>query len=154
MNLEMLSKAPPFGGVDPSSIRAFYAAGVPTTDLGAFNQELPIHRPWWAGLFPSLAARATERAVREQFGEIAAAVTLYDGQVESWVKSKVSRLVDLYEAQAGAVREQIRRARAEPTGEDVFNDESAIECDLRELREASIAKAELPLVPSAGTWGL
>jgi hypothetical protein len=51
---------------------------------GAARGEDSLHRPWWAGLAPSLAVRATERRIWERFGRsIPDAVEYYDRNLES-----------------------------------------------------------------------
>ncbi len=63
----------------------------------------------------------------------------YDRQLESWLKAKLAHLVELYETQAGAIREQIRRLATEPADATIAVDEDALEADLRELRAAESA---------------
>src|SRR5262249_19607577 len=59
--LERLSRAAPLAHADPSSIRAFHAGGLPAVPLEGVRGEKSRLRPWWAGIAPPLAVRATER---------------------------------------------------------------------------------------------
>ena len=113
--LERLSGLAPLAHADPSSIRGFHAGGLPAMDLDGVRGEVPVERPWWSGLAPSLAVRATERSIREQAGPaMTEAVEFYDRQLESWLKTMLARLIEIYEAQAAAFREQVRRLATEP----------------------------------------
>jgi hypothetical protein len=51
------------------------------------------------------------------------------------VKAKLARLVELYEAQAGAFREQIRRLAVEVSDADTTGDAHDLAADLRELEQ-------------------
>jgi hypothetical protein len=79
-------------------------------------------------------------------------VEFYDRQLESWVKANLARLVELYETQAGAFREQIRRLAAEAADAGTAGGESALKADLRELRGAEadrgVASGQPGLVPA------
>ena len=133
--LEILARAGPLAYADPSAIRGFHAGGLPAVSLDWLRGETTLPRPWWARIAPRLAARATGHIIRERFGEaIKDAVKLYDRQVESWLKERTARLVELYEMQAGAFREQIRRLAMEPADAVAPDVESDLESDLRELR--------------------
>ena len=133
--LEELSTASPLAQADPLSIRAYHAGGLPGALLEELHGQEPLRRPWWGGMFPSLAVWSQERTIRERLGnEIRAAVETYDHRVESWFKEKLARLVELYEAQAGAFREQIRRLADRTDGAGPIPGEGDLEMDLRELR--------------------
>ena len=60
----------------------------------------------------------------------------YDRQLQAWVKANVARLVELYETQAAAYREQLRRLAAGAAAADTALDGEDLEADLRELRQA------------------
>jgi hypothetical protein len=137
--LERLSELAPMAQADLSSIEEFHSAGLPTMNLGELGREKPVHRPWWAGVAPPLAAQSLQRLIQDRFGPaIKEAVNLYDRQLESWLKSKLARLLDLYEAQAGAFREQIRRLARDPAGAGSSVDQGALEADLKDLRGAEV----------------
>jgi hypothetical protein len=134
--LEGLARAAPLAHADPSSIRDFPAGGLPAINLDGLRGADSLRRPWWAGLARPLAVRATERRIWERFGRsIPDAVEFYDRNLESWVKAKLARLVELYEAQAGAFREQIRRLTVEVGDADTAGDAHDLAADLRELRQ-------------------
>ncbi len=106
--LEKLSSVAPLAHADPSSIRGFHVGGLPAINLDGVREETSLRRPWWAGLAPPIAVRVTERGIGERNGKaMKEAVEFYDRQLESLVKAKLARLIDLYEMQAGAFREQI-----------------------------------------------
>jgi GTP-binding protein EngB required for normal cell division len=135
--LERLSGVAPLAHADPSSLRGFHAGGLPVVALDQVLGAASFRRPWWAGLSPPLAVRATKRRIRERFGRaIPDAVELYDRNLESWVKAKLARLVDLYESQAAAFREQLRRLAARTPDADTAGDGVDLESDLRGLRGA------------------
>ncbi len=139
-SLARLAQATPLSQAAAASIRDFHAGGLPAVNLDGLRVEKRRLRPWWAGLAPSLAVRATARRISEQYGEaIEDAVQFYDRQLESWLKAKLAHLVELYETQAGAIREQIRRLATEPADATIAVDEDALEADLRELRAAESA---------------
>jgi hypothetical protein len=145
--LERLSRAAPLAHADPSSIRAFHAGGLPAVPLEGVRGEKSRLRPWWAGIAPPLAVRATERVIGDRFGQaITDAVEFYDRQLEAWVKAKLARLVELYETQAGAFREQIRRLAPEFADTGTIGGEGDLEADLRELRGAEAEAASGPPV--------
>jgi hypothetical protein len=90
--------------------------------------------------------RATERSFRERAGlAMTEAVELYDRQLESWLKAKLARLIELYETQAAAFREQIRRLATERTDAGIAGNDAALEAELRGLR-ATNAEA-VPVQP-------
>jgi GTP-binding protein EngB required for normal cell division len=136
--LDRLSGLAPLAQADPSSIRGFHAGGLPAMDLHGVHVGASAGRPWWSGLAPSLAVRVTERSIREHAnGTMAEAVELYDKQLESWLKKMLAHLVEAYEAQAAAFREQVRRLATDPADSGVAGDTAALEADLRELRGES-----------------
>jgi len=139
--LEMLSGAAPLAHADPSSIRDFHTGGLPAVNLDGARGEKPLLRPWWAGIAPPLAVRATERVIGERFGKaIKDAVEFHDRQLESWVKAKCALLVELYEVQAGAFREQVRRLATAAPDVGSSGDEADLEADLRGLRQGGADK--------------
>jgi GTP-binding protein EngB required for normal cell division len=143
--LERLSRVAPLAHADPSSIRGFHAGGLPAVNLDGVRREKSGLRPWWTGLAPPLATRVTERVIEERYGKaMNDAVEFYDRQLESWVKAKLARLVELYEMQAGAFREQIRRLAMESADTGRAGGEGDLEADLRELRGAG---NEVKVVP-------
>ncbi len=133
--LERLSGLVPLAHADPSSLRGYYAGGLPVLNLDGVRGEVSVDRPWWSGLAPSLAMRATERSIPEQAGlAITETVEFYDRQLESWLKTMLARLTELYEAQAAAFREQVRRLATGQADVGMDSDAAALEADLRELR--------------------
>jgi hypothetical protein len=95
-----------------------------------------IRQPWWAQMAPSLATVSTERWLRRSFGsEIEEAVRFYDRQIESWLKSNVAQIVDLYEMQASAFREQLRRLTSESPEPSAIEGQGKLEADLRRLSQ-------------------
>jgi GTP-binding protein EngB required for normal cell division len=137
--LERLSQASPVPLDLASSIRDFEAGGLPGANLDGVREDGCRLRPWWAGVVPSLAIGATERRVSQRYGSaIEDAVQLYDRQLELWAKAQVARLAELYEMQAGAIREQIRRLATESADTASAVDENELEADLNELRAAEV----------------
>lgn len=133
--LERLSGLAPLAHADPSSIRGFHVGGLPTMDLQGVRRDASIERPWWSGLAPPLAMRATERSIRGSAGRaMTEAVESYDRQLESWLKAMLGSLIELYEAQAAAFREQVRRLATESADAGSTGDSAAIEADLSDLR--------------------
>jgi GTP-binding protein EngB required for normal cell division len=133
--LERLSSLAPLAHADPSSIQGFHAGGLPAMDLHGARSAASVKRPWWSGLAPSLAVRATERSIREQAGQaMTEAVEFYDRQLESWLKTMLARLIGSYEAQAAAFREQVRRLAMESASAGIAGAAAALEADLREVR--------------------
>ncbi|HZW30002.1 MAG TPA: hypothetical protein VFF52_04795 [Isosphaeraceae bacterium] len=122
---------------DPSSIRDFHAGGLPAVNLAGLRGLDSLSRPWWAGLAPPLAVRATEGSIQERLGRaITDAVEFDDRNLEWWLNAKLVRLVQLYETQAGAFREQLRRLAATTADAGTAGGDGDLEVDLRELREA------------------
>ncbi len=133
--IESLRRVSPLADADVTSVRDFHAGGLPAPNLDLLEHKSFVPRPWWAGLAPPLAARSIERWVRRRFGfDIGEAVRFHDRRLQSWLKTNVARLVELYEAQASAFREQIRRLAAEPTDGRAVGGQGELEADLRELR--------------------
>jgi hypothetical protein len=62
-------------------------------------------------------------------------VRFNDRQVQLWLKTNVARIVELYEAQASAFREQIRRLGAESVDGGTVEAQAELEADLRRLRQ-------------------
>jgi GTP-binding protein EngB required for normal cell division len=144
--LQRLSGLAPLAHADPSTIRDFHVGGLPALDLHGALCDAPVERPWWSGLAPSLAVRATERSIREQAGRtMTEAVEFYDRQLESWLKTTLARLIENYETQAAAFREQIRRLVTESPDAVSAGQAATLEADLREIRGTSDdAGAALP----------
>jgi GTP-binding protein EngB required for normal cell division len=134
--LDALGRVAPVANAESAAIRDYHAGGLPVPDLNRLVADSSSFRPWWVGLAPTLAVRATERAIQERLGpEITDVVEFYDRQLEGWLKANVARVVELYEAQATAFREQLRRLAA-PDGEPgAAGDAADLESDLRTLRE-------------------
>jgi GTP-binding protein EngB required for normal cell division len=134
--IESLGRVSPLADADVTSVRDFHAGGLPIPDLDLLRANSFVSKPWWAVVVPPLAARSTERSVWRRFGwEIGEAVQFYDRRLHSWLKTNVARLVELYEAQASAFREQVRRLAAEPTDGAAAGGRGKLEADLRELRQ-------------------
>ena len=62
-------------------------------------------------------------------------VRFHDRQLQSWLRTNVARMVELYEGQASAFREQIRRLGAESTDGGTVEAQAELEADLRRLRQ-------------------
>jgi hypothetical protein len=76
-----------------------------------------------------------ERWVRRGFeSEIGEVVQFYDRQVQLWLKTNVARSVELYESQASAFREQIRRLKSASADSSVHDADGSLERDLLGLR--------------------
>jgi hypothetical protein len=94
-----------------------------------------------------------QRFINQRWGStITETVSFHDRQLESWLKRKLAGLVDLFEAQAGAFREQIRRFRDDPAGSGPSVDLGDLESDLRELHAIATAGetvTEQPRAPHA-----
>jgi hypothetical protein len=142
--LERLRVAAHLARADSSAIRSFHAGGLPHFDVDRLRNENSPRGPWWSGLAPPLAVWATERMIHDRLAStLTEVVSFHDRQLESWLKLKLARLVDLYEAQAGAFREQIRRALDDSAGAGVSADGGDLEADLLELRQ-TLAVGEAP----------
>jgi hypothetical protein len=134
--IESLRRVSPLADADVTSVRDFHAGGLPTPNLDLLRHKWCVTTPWWAGIVPSLAVWSIERWVRRGFeSELAEVVQFYDRQVQLWLKSNVARLVELYEAQASAFREQIRRLASQSTDSSVHVGDESLERDLRGLRQ-------------------
>jgi GTP-binding protein EngB required for normal cell division len=134
--IESLRRVSPLANADVTSVRDFHAGGLPTPNIDLLKDNTFTPRPWWAGIAPPLAALSIVRSVRFTFGsEIREVVRFHDRQLQSWLKTNVARIVELYEAQATAFREQIRRLGAESTDSGTAESEAELENDLRRLRQ-------------------
>jgi GTP-binding protein EngB required for normal cell division len=135
--LERLAGTAPLAHADASAVRGFHGGGLPALGLDDLAEHIRPIRPWWSAMVPPLAVRAVERSIRAEWQPaITEAVQFHDRQLESWLKAKLARLIELYEARAGAFREQIRRLVAEPLEGGLTVDDAALEADLRRLRDA------------------
>lgn len=142
--LEALARAAPVANAEPAAIRDYHAGGLPVPDLNRLAAAPSASRPWWARLAPSLAVRATERAIWERLGpDIAEVVEFYDRQLEAWAKANVARVVELYDAQAAAFREQVRRLTTGGADSGGAGDAADLESDLQTLREAGETESSL-----------
>ncbi len=139
--IDQLGRAAPVATAEPATIRDYHVGGLPVPDLDRRVANVSATRPWWAGLARPLAVRAAERAIWERHGpEIADVVEFHDRRLEAWVKANVARVVELYEAQATAFREQVRRLTATAGKPDADGDVADLEADLRALREPQRAE--------------
>jgi GTP-binding protein EngB required for normal cell division len=134
--IESLRRVSPLADADVSSVRDFRTGGLPTPNIDVLKDNSFTPRPWWGGIAPPLAALSIERSVRLRFGsEIREVVRFNDRQVQLWLKTNVARIVELYEAQASAFREQIRRLGAESVDGGTVEVQAELEADLRRLRQ-------------------
>ena len=134
--IESLRRVSPLADADVTAVRDLQAGGLPTPYLYLLRDDSFVAQPWWARIIPPLAARATERWIRRRFEpEIGEVVQFHDRQLHSWLKTNVARVVEPYEAQASAFREQIRRLAAEPTDDGAVGGQGELEANLRELRQ-------------------
>jgi GTP-binding protein EngB required for normal cell division len=134
--IESLRRVSPLADADVTSVRDFHAGGLPAPNLDLLQDKSFVPRPWWAGIAPPVAAWSTEQWVRRRFeSEIGEVVRFHDRQLQSWLKKNVARVVELYEAQATAFREQIRRLAAESADDGAVGGQAELETDLRELRQ-------------------
>ena len=82
-------------------------------------------------------------------------VEFYDRQLQTWVKANVVRLVELYETQPAAYREQLRRLAAEAAIAETALDGEDLVADQRESRQAegdeagAVAMRSDELIPEA-----
>jgi hypothetical protein len=133
--IESLRRFSPLADADVASVRDFHAGGLPTPNIDRLRAISFIPQPWWARIAPPLAARSTEHAVRRRAGyELRDVVRFHDRQIQSWLKTDVVGIVELYDAQATVFREQIRRLGAESTDAGKAEGGAELESDLRELR--------------------
>jgi GTP-binding protein EngB required for normal cell division len=149
--LEALARAAPLANADPAAIRDHHAGGLPVPDLDGLASGTTMPRPWWAGLAPRLAVGAIERRLHGRIGaRIDEAVAFYDRRLETWVKANVARVVELFEAQADAYREQVRRL-TDPSGDPgAVGDAAELDADLRALGAVDDAGCEPAAVPRGG----
>lgn len=134
--LQHLSGEAQIGNVDPASVRNYAIRGLPAIELSDLSSRFHYSRPAWSTFVPAIGERLVERTLREQFASaIRDFVEPYDRQLHAWLKATVSQLGELYEAQAEAAREQLRRLSANTTGEPA--DVSQLKADLSALRHSS-----------------
>jgi hypothetical protein len=135
--VETLERLSELGGLvraDSSAIRSLHSGGLPAINLDELNHSFG-QRPWWSHFAPSLAVRVIESSIREHSGRaVTDALETYDRHVESWLKSKIARSIELYEAQAGPIREQMRRLATRSEDGPMTADVAALNADLAELR--------------------
>ena len=149
--IESLRRASKLADADATSVRDFRAGGLPTPNLDLLRDNSFVTNPWWAGIVPSLAVWSIERWVRRGFeSEIGEVVQFYDRQVQLWLKTNVCRLVELYETQASAFREQIRRLTSESADPSVHDGDGSLERDLRGLRQ-NAAETDSGQIPEVAT---
>ena len=97
--IESLRRVSPLADADVTSVRDFHADELPTPNIDLLRDISFIPQPWWARIAPPLAGRATERGVWRRAGyEIRDVVRFHDRQVQSWLKTNVAPIVELYEA--------------------------------------------------------
>jgi hypothetical protein len=109
---------------------------LPTPNLDLLPDKWLVTKPWWAAISPSFAAASIERRVRRGFeSEIGEVVQFHDRQVQMWLKTNVARLIERYETQSSAFREQIRRLTSESADSSVDDSHGSLERDLRGLRQ-------------------
>jgi GTP-binding protein EngB required for normal cell division len=134
--IESLRRLSPLADADVTAVRDFRASGLPTPNLGLLPDKLFVTKPWWAGIIPALAALSTERWVQQRFGsKFHEAVRFHDRQVQSWLRTNVARMVERYEGQASAFREQLRRLTSESPEPSNVDGQESLEADLRRLRQ-------------------
>jgi GTP-binding protein EngB required for normal cell division len=132
--LDSLSNAAPLAQIDTRLLRDVMPRGLPAVDLAAVQAALHCSRPWWSSLFRPLAVWASRRAIEKRFGAILREhVRLYDRQLEAWLKATIAQLVELYEAQAEVLREQVRRLA---TGDVEPDNLEALAADLSALTQS------------------
>jgi GTP-binding protein EngB required for normal cell division len=135
--IESLRRVSLLADADVTAVRDFHAGGLPTPNLGMLRDKSFVKKPSWARIIPPLAALSTERWVRRGFGsEIHEAVRFHDRQVQSWLRTNVARMVELYEGQASAFREQLRRLTSESPEPSIDDGQGSLEADLRRLRQS------------------
>lgn len=144
--VESLGRKSPLASVDAESVRSFRLAGLPAPDLEPLASSPPATLPWWAKRAPSLAVGAALRAVEDELGEeIKQVAGLYDRRLQAWARENVVRLTALYEAQASAFREQVRRLSFAPAGDDGAGDAESLEADLEALRPSGTPEEACPV---------
>ena len=83
-----------------------------------------------------LAGRASRQAVEDGPGpKIRDTVEQYDRRLQKWIHENVGRVGALYEAQASAFREQVRRLLSESSGDGVEEADDSMDADLDLLRQ-------------------
>ena len=120
--------------MDTSSVQNSALRGLPVPDLLALSAAPQWVRPWWAALFPGLALGAIKRSMRRHIGPlIREQLALYDKQLRAWLTASVTQLVQLYEAQAEIIREQVHRFTVKADGAGSPEDAGSMQADLLEL---------------------
>ena len=115
-------------------MRDFHAGSLPTPNVDLLKDNWFTPSP--GGHRPTARRPSIERSVRLGFGsEISEVVRFHDRQLQSWLKTNVARIVELYEVQASAFREQIRRLGAEAVDGGAGEAQAELEADLRTLRQ-------------------
>jgi GTP-binding protein EngB required for normal cell division len=141
--LEGVQQTAPLANADAGATRNAALGGLPALDLSSLRVGGRRFRPWWASLLPPVAVRATRRALQKRLGPaLRDYVELYDGQLRAWVRTGIAGLVDLYESQAEALREQVRRLTSTADGTEPATGSGELLADLQELQGA-----ELPAEP-------
>jgi GTP-binding protein EngB required for normal cell division len=135
--LESLRQAAALAPADAASVRGFEPRGLPALDAAPLREAFRRRRRWWASLLPRLAVWATHRSLASTLGpRLREQVALHDRQVQAWLKASVGQLVELYEAQAGVFREQVRRLAGPGEAAGAASDLGDLEADLLTLRQA------------------
>ncbi len=109
--------------------------GLPTPELtGLIRAAGIVAVPRWAFLVSRIGCWLTERRLRDGLsGELEEAVRLYDSRLHAWARENLSQVVGLYEDQADAVREQLRRYSSEGDEDGSRIDRGELERSLAEL---------------------
>jgi hypothetical protein len=139
--LESLERSAPAPRSDIGPLRSAALRELPPVDLEALRHELRWTRPWWASLAPALAEWEQRRAIQKRLGPtIGDALRRHQRRLAAWIDASVTRLVELYEAQAEVIREQSRRMTADAHDFDTDAARDQLRDALRELREARSMK--------------
>ncbi|MCX7671824.1 MAG: hypothetical protein N2439_17365, partial [Anaerolineae bacterium] len=98
------------------------------------EQRLQPGGPWWRPLAPRWAVPLVRRWLEKRHGPtIRQYVGAYNDQLQIWMTERVTRLADLYQAQAEVLREQVRRTAARGASLPSAADAEELMRDIREL---------------------
>jgi len=120
---------------DTTALQAQDIRGLPVLQDPPQQLTLQARRPWWAPVLPRMAVWVTRRDLQHRLGPLLREqVLLHERQLQTWLKTSLGQLVELYETQAEVFRDQCRRVADSTAGVGAASDRESLEADLRELQ--------------------
>lgn len=124
-------------GIDTSAVREFPVSELPILNLEPLRSHCFPAAPWWFRLMGRRAVPALGRRLKQAHGSLVDPIVQnYNEQLGVWMKQRVRRLAEIYQAQADIVRQQLRRQNSRPTEEERSEDTDELLADIAELRES------------------